>query len=350
MRHAPFAVRVRGLALAAALGAAMALAVGGPARPAAGGDAGALPDFVSVAARARPGVVHVVNYLSRERDVPDPGDPDSKNDNVGSGFVWTTDGWIVTNSHVTAGARTTLVHVEGRGWFPAALRGTDKVADVALLKIDAQGLVPLPVGDPASLRVGQWVLAGGSPNRLERSFTHGIVAGLSRSDTGANPGGFEDFIQTDAAANVGSSGGPLLDASGRVVGLVTAILSRTGGFQGVSLAVPIDVVLAAAEQLRARGTVVRPTIGVRLRAADPLRAIGLPGGAGLEVTDFAEESSGRRAGLRRGDVILSLDGVATPTRGTLQRLLWSRARGASVTLRLWRGDHAEDVSVRLDEG
>src|SRR5262249_41986726 len=154
----------------------------------------------------------------------------------------------------------------------------------------------------------------------------------------ANPGGFEDFIQTDAAANVGSSGGPLLDASGRVVGLVTAILSRTGGFQGVSLAVPIDVVMATAQALRDTGHVVRPSIGLRLRAAAPLRAIRLPGGAGLEVTEFGDDSSARRAGLRRGDVVLSVDGVPTPTRGILQRLVWSKRRGDTVTLRVQRGD------------
>ena len=228
--------------------------------------------------------------------------------------------------------------------------GDDKTTDVALLKVEVQGrpLTPLPIGDPRALRVGQWVLAAGTPNRLPRSFSVGIVSGLERSDTGANPSGYEDFIQSDAAINLGGSGGPLLDAAGRVVGLNTAILSRTGGFQGVSLSVPIDVVMETAQMLRERRDASRPTIGVRVRAAEPIQAVRLPGGAGLVVVEFLEESSAKRAGVQRDDVILAVDGVPTPTRGALQRLLWSRTRGAAVVLRLARGPRVLDVTVRLD--
>jgi serine protease Do len=346
-------MRTLPLVLAAALGGASVLCLA-PSAPVAGAAPEAVPagppDFADVCARTAPGVVGVLNYLERPRDVPDPGDASNRNENVGSGFVWTADGWIVTNYHVTSGARTTLVEIAGRGWVEAQVRGADKTVDVALLKVDVQGrpLTPLPIGDPRALRVGQWVLAAGTPNRLPRSFSVGIVSGLERSDTGANPSGYEDFIQSDAAINLGGSGGPLLDAAGRVVGLNTAILSRTGGFQGVSLSVPIDVVLETARMLRAGGEAVRPTIGVRVRAADPLLSMRLPGGAGLVVTDFMDESSAKRAGIQRGDAILSIDGVPTPTRGSLQHTVWSRLRGTTVTLRVARGAQVLDIAVRLD--
>jgi serine protease Do len=338
------------LVLAAAIGGGIALQLSPSAPVARAAPDGALADFSDVCARTAPGVVGILNYLERPRDVPDPGDASNNNENVGSGFVWSADGWIVTNYHVTAGARTTLVEIAGRGWVEARRAGADKTVDVALLKVDVQGrpLTPLPIGDPRALRVGQWVLAAGMPNRLPRSFSLGIVSGLERSDTGANPSGYEDFIQSDAAINLGGSGGPLLDAAGRVVGLNTAILSRTGGFQGVSLSVPIDVVMETAQMLKAGGDAVRPGIGVRVRAADPLQAMRLPGGAGLVVTEFLDESSAKRAGIQRGDVILAVDGRPTPGRGALQHALWSRPRGSSVTLRIARGAQVLDVPVRLD--
>ena len=344
-------MRTLPLVLAAAVGAAATLVLAPAMRDArAAPEAAGPPDFADVCARTAPGVVGILNFLERPLDVPDPGDVSNTNENVGSGFVWTADGWIVTSRHVTAGARTTLVEIAGRGWVEARLMGDDKVTDVALLKVEVQGapLTPLPIGDPRSLRVGQWVLAAGTPNRLPRSFSVGIVSGLERSDTGANPSGYEDFIQSDAAINLGGSGGPLLDAAGRVVGLNTAILSRTGGFQGVSLSVPIDVVMETARMLRDRRDPARPTIGVRVRAAEPLQAIRLPGGAGLVVVEFFTDSSAKRAGIQRDDVILSVDGVLTPTRGALQRALWSRNRGGSVVLRVVRGPRVLDVSVKLD--
>ena len=295
------------------------------------------PDFAAVVERALPGVVHVHNYLARVRDVPEPGEHSANDDNVGSGFVWSADGWILTNRHVTEGAKQILVEIEGRGWFPAVERGSDPMVDVALLKIDADGLVPLPIGSPRTVRRGQWVLAAGSPYRLPRSFSVGIVSGLERSDV-VNPNGYEDYIQTDAAINIGSSGGPLLDAGGRVIGLNTAILSRSGGNQGIAFAVPIDVVLQAAEQLRARGTIVRSTLGVVVRAASPLESLRLPGGGGLYVTRFATESPARKAGLEEGDVILTVDGVATPSRGPLLRTIWTKRGGTVVALEFLRGN------------
>ena len=149
--------------------------------------------------------------------------------------------------------------------------------------------------------------------------------------------------------NLGSSGGPLLDGAGRVVGMNTAILSRTTGFAGISLSVPIDVVIRSAEMLKARGVAAWPTLGVVLRAVEPLRAMQLPGGGGLSVTDFSEESPARRSGLERGDVILEVDGAPTRSRGALQRLLWSKGRGAVVSLRYWRQGQVLEAKVHLDD-
>ena len=222
------------------------------------------------------------------------------------------------------------------------------MVDVALLKIDAGGLLPLPIGNPRVVRRGQWVLAAGSPYRLPRSFSVGIVSGLERSDV-VNPNGYEDYIQTDAAINIGSSGGPLLDANGRVIGLNTAILSRSGGNQGIAFAVPIDVVIETAIQLRARGTVVRPTLGVVVRAASPLESLGLPGGGGLYVTRFATESPARRAGLKEGDVILSVDGLPTPSRGPLLRTIWAKKAGTVVALEFVRGTQRMIANAQLIE-
>lgn len=306
-------------------------------------------DFSAVAARVEPGVVHIVNYLQVPRAVPDPGEPAAEGDTMGAGFVWQADGWILTNRHVTAGSKRILVEVKDRGWFPARLVGTDPVVDVAVLKIDATGLSPVAIGDPRSLKVGQWVVAGGSPYRLARSMSVGVVSGLSRSEVGVNPEGYEDFVQTDAAINLGNSGGPLFDASGRVVGMNTAILSRTTGNQGIAFATPIDVVIRAAEMLKSTGRVVRTTIGAVVRAVPPEASSGLPGGGGVEVTRLLDDSPARRAGLRPGDVILSADGAPTRSRGALQRAVWSKAGGARLPVTLWRSGEVLEATVTVSE-
>jgi serine protease Do len=306
------------------------------------------PDFAGICDRVEPGVVHVHTYLSRARDVPEPDDRSSPDDFFGSGFVWSPDGWVVTNRHVVDGARDILVLVKGVGWLPARVQGTDAVVDVALLKVQGAGLPALALGNPRALRVGQWVLSAGSPYRLPRSFSVGIVSGLDRCDV-VNPTGYEDYIQTDAAINLGSSGGPLFDGTGRVVGLNTAILSRSGGNQGIGFAVPIDVVAQVVEQLKARGTVLRPTLGVLVRSLTPREGASVPGGEGLLVTRFAEESPARRAGLAVGDVILRVDGVRTPGRGALLRTVWAKRQGMTVTLDILRAGQPATVTPTLIE-
>jgi serine protease Do len=297
----------------------------GPGAPAPAG-AAPPPTLADVVAAADAGVVHVTTALG----LASP--PGSRDDAVGSGFVYDADGLVLTNRHVLRGAKQVHVSIAGRGTFEAEVLGQDEATDVALLRVPLRGLSPLPAGDARSLRVGDWVLAAGSPYHLEHSWSVGIVSGLHRSNVGVNPKGYEDFIQTDAAANLGNSGGPLLDASGRVVGMVTAILTRAGGHQGVTLATPIDAVLDAAARLSGRGG-ARPSLGAVVRELDSRGAAG----TGLEVTRFYAGSAAEAAGLRPGDVIESVDGAVVTRAADLQRIVWAKPAGTVFLVVFRRG-------------
>jgi serine protease Do len=345
MRHVALALALLVVAFLGFL-AGPSLPGGAPRDAVAGPAPFGPPDFAEAAERAEPGVVQVTNLLEKPRSIRDADGPEGGRDFVGSGFVYSPDGLVVTNGHVVTGAQAIFVDVKGRAPMPARVVAYDSVVDVALLRVDATGLVPLALGDPRSLRVGQWVIAAGSPYRLPRSFSVGIVSALGRSDVVSSEG-YEDYIQTDAAVNVGSSGGPLLDAAGRVVGMNTAILSRSGLNQGIALALPIDVVRDVVEQLRTTGRVIRSSLGLVVRSADVLVASRLPGGQGVEVTRFEEGSPGRRAGLQAGDVILEVDGTPVGSKNALQRVVWSRPPGATVQVKFWRGDRALTVAAVL---
>ncbi len=318
----------------AALTAGWLAGGGGHAAPARGAEG--RPDFEDVVRRLDPGLAYV---STREGDR----EPASRDDGIGAGFVLRPDGFVVTSRHVVSGAHEVFVTLPGRGTLPASIVGTDDVTDVALLRVAARDLVPMPVGDPQALRKGAWVLAGGSPFRLAFSWSAGIVSGLGRSGVGVNPKGYEDFIQTDAATNLGNSGGPLVDADGRVVGVMTAILSRTGKSEGVALATPIDVVVDAVERIQS-GDASRPSLGLVVREIEASTRGAV---AGLEVTRFHRTSAARDAGLRAGDVVVSVDGVPTPRASDLQRVVWSRARGAAVRVRFLRGGQAFEVEATL---
>jgi len=292
-------------------------------------------DFASVIARVEPGVAHVTTLMEGERA------PHSRDDAVGAGFAFSADGLVITSRHILQGARRVFVSFEGRPVAEARILGVDEATDVALLKIDATGLQPLAIGSTAGLRKGQWVLAAGSPFHLPRSFSVGIVGGLGRSGIGTSLHGYEDFIQTDAAANVGNSGGPLLDASGAVVGMMTAILSRTGRSEGVGFAVPIEAVLASARRLAGEGPGARPTLGVIVREA-PAGSGARPG---LEITRFQPESSARQAGLLVGDVLLQVDGVAVARTADLQRVVWAKPAGSTVDVVFLRGGRTYRLAV-----
>lgn len=308
------------------------------------------PDLAAMVEGVQGAVVHVASYLSRPRDLPAVGDRSPSDEAMGSGYVASSDGYVVTSAHVVSGGAAIYVHLLGRGWLPARVVGADPVIDIAVLKVEASGLPILSPADFRSVKVGNSVVAVGSPFRLMRSFTAGVVSGLGRSDVGT-PSPFEDFVQHDAAVNVGSSGGPLVDVLGRVVGINTAILSRTVGHQGISFAVPIDVVLPSFESIRSTGRPPRrASLGASVRDLSAREAISVPGGVGQVVTRLSEDSAARRGGLAEGDVVVALGGVPATSRGALLRALWARgAGGGVVTLDVWRKGQSIRLSITPTE-
>lgn len=300
--------------------------------------AGGPPDFREVVQRADASIVRVSvrsSTASSQR---------SRDDGVGAGFVVDAAGLLLTSRHVVSGAQRIIVTVPGRGAVDATLVGQDEATDTALLRVNVRGLTPLPTGDARALRVGQWVLACGSPYNMANSWSVGIVSGLGRSNVGVGPRAIADFIQTDAAANLGNSGGPLLDADGRVVGVMTAILSRTGGHQGVGLALPVDVAMQAVQRMRTgRAAAPRPSLGVRVRALTS--ASDVP--AGLLVTGFDPNAAAQAAGVQVRDVLLRADGVLLQRAADLQRVVWSRKRGDVVRLFVQRGGRRLELRVPL---
>jgi serine protease Do len=254
---------------------------------------------------------------------------------LGAGFVIDADGYILTNAHLVADRPEIGVRLADRREFEARLVGFDPVSDIALVKIEASGLPQVRIGDPAKLRPGEWVAAIGSPFGLERSVTAGIVSALGRTIPEES---FVPFIQTDVAVNPGNSGGPLFNLRGEVVGVNSGFYSETGGYAGVSFAIPIDVALEVAAQLRAHGKVVRGRIGVRLQemSVELARALKLPRTAGALVVEVFPRYSAARAGVRPGDVIVRFDGQPVESDAELVRLTARATPGATVELELLR--------------
>ncbi len=299
--------------------------------------AGGPPDFADVIERSDPSVVRVSTRTSRDANGR------SRDDGVGGGFVVRADGLILTSLHVVSGAQRILVSVPNRGTVDGQVLARDPALDIALLRVPLRQLKPMTLGNPANLRVGAWVLAAGAPYELENSWSVGIVSGLHRSKIGVGRNSYQDFIQTDAAANLGNSGGPLLDADGKAIGVMTAILSRTGGHQGVGLAVPMDAVRTALERMLQPSGQRRGRLGVRVRELSSRAG----GTAGLWVTGFDPGSPAPGAGVQRGDLIVSAGGVAVRRSAELQRVVWTKRVGDVITLGLQRRGRALQVNVRL---
>jgi serine protease Do len=331
-----------------------------------------MPDFTRLMREEGPAVVNVSTTFrfgwgaldgppgampedERLRDFPrPPGEPFVPREfelrSLGSGFIVAADGYVITNAHVVEGpqGQEIVVRLADRREFPARVVGADRLTDIALLKIEAQGLPRVRIGDPRSLEPGEWVAAVGSPFGFERSITAGIVSAVARTlpeDT------FVAFIQTDVAVNPGNSGGPLFNLRGEVVGVNSLIYSDSGGFMGLSLAVPIDVAMEAAAQLRGTGRVVRGRIGARVQevTADLAKALGLPRAAGALVAEVQKDGPAARAGLRAGDVVVRFDAQAVETHADLMRLA-ARARPGSVAeLELVRRGAPLALRVRVGE-
>lgn len=363
-----------GLTLVAAIGSATLLPV-----QAAHAQSRALPDFTDLVDQVGPSVVNIrtaekvstdsqassgidPNMLEffRRFGIPVPNAPKQQTPRrnqqpdsdevqptgVGSGFILTSDGVIMTNAHVVKGADEVLVTLTDKREFKARILGADERSDVAVVKIDAAGLPALKVGDVSRLRVGEWVMAIGSPFGLENTVTAGIVSAKQR-DTGD----YLPLIQTDVAINPGNSGGPLINMRGEVVGINSQIYSRSGGFMGISFSIPIDEAMRVADQLRANGKVTRGRIGVQIdqvskEVADSI-GLGKPMGALVQVVE--DGSPAQKAGVEAGDIITKFDGKQVEKASDLPRMVGGTAPGSQHSITVFRRGKSMDLQVTVVE-
>ena len=329
----------------------------------------ALPDFSAIVAKNGPAVVNIsVSGHTKValQDLPqiDPNDPmfeffrrfqppgggmpgtETPTHGMGSGFIIRADGLIITNAHVVDGATEVTVKLTDKREFKAKVVGVDKPTDTAVLKIEAKNLPSVSLGDPAQAHVGDWVLAIGSPFGFENSVTAGIVSAKSRT---LPDEGFVPFIQTDVAVNPGNSGGPLFNLKGEVIGINSQIYSRTGGYQGLSFAIPIDVALKVEEQLLHEGKVSRGRIGVGVQAVNQSLAesFGLGSATGALVDAVPEQGPAAKAGIKPGDIILKFNGTPIQEPSELARHVSDLKPGSEATLTLWREGKEKDITLRL---
>ncbi len=279
-----------------------------------------------------------------ERSQPQPDEDQPRG--VGSGFILTSDGFVMTNAHVVEGADEVIVTLTDKREFKARIIGTDKRSDVAVVKIEASGLPAVKIGDSNRLRVGEWVMAIGSPFGLENSVTAGIVSAKQR-DTGD----YLPFIQTDVAINPGNSGGPLINMRGEVVGINSQIYSRSGGYQGISFAIPIDEATRVADQLRSSGRVTRGRIGVQIGqvSKEIAESIGLGKPQGALVRGVESGAPADKAGIEAGDIITKFDGKQIEKSSDLPRLVGNVKPGTKSVVTVFRRGALKDFPVVIAE-
>ncbi|MGG4604455.1 Do family serine endopeptidase [Paenalcaligenes sp. Me131] len=265
---------------------------------------------------------------------------------VGSGFIISDDGYILTNNHVVADANDIFVTMTDGKEYKATVVGRDERTDVALIKIEAKSLPSLVIGDPGALKKGEWVVAIGSPFGLDSTVTVGVVSAINR-DTGD----YLPFIQTDVAVNPGNSGGPLLNLHGEVVGMNSQIVSRSGGFMGISLAIPIDEVMQVVAQLKEHGKVTRGRIGVQITQVDEgvAKALGLEDGKGALVSAVEPDGPAAKAGIRSGDVILKFGDRRVEQMSDLPRIVGAVKPGTEVPVEVWRKGKSMTVKATVEE-
>ncbi len=330
--------------------------------------AGQLPDFTELAEKQSPSVVNITTTQDvrkpRRGRIPQPDEmfdffrrfmPPEGNERFtpprrgqGSGFIISEDGYILTNTHVVDEADEVIVRLHDRREFRAKVIGKDDRTDVALIKIEAKGLPKVTIGDPDKLKVGEWVLAIGAPFGFENSVTAGIVSAKGRSLPQEN---YVPFIQTDVAVNPGNSGGPLFNMRGEVVGINSQIISRSGGYMGLSFAIPIDVAMDVAEQLKATGKVARGRIGVMIQevTADLAESFGLGKPQGALVSEVEKGSPADKAGVQVSDIILKFNGRTVERSIDLPRMVGATRPGTRATLTIWRKGATRDLTVVVGE-
>ena len=329
-----------------------------------------LPDFTGLVAETGPAVVNISVTEKPQRSLlggAEPGeggeDPLSQffhrfqmpsperappSHGIGSGFIVSPDGYVLTNAHVVADASEVTVKLTDRREFAAKVIGADKRSDVALIKIAATGLPYVHFGDPSQVRPGQWAIAIGSPFGFENSVTAGVVSATGRTLPDESGSSYVPFIQTDAAVNPGNSGGPLFNLDGQVIGINSQIYSRTGGYMGMSFAIPIDVALNVKDQLLKNGKVNRSRIGVAVQdLSQPLAlSFGLTSPHGALISSVEPQSPGERAGLKPGDIITSVNGRNIEHSWDLPAVISQLTPGAEAHLGIWHDRKTTDVVVK----
>ncbi|HEY9201654.1 MAG TPA: DegQ family serine endoprotease [Gammaproteobacteria bacterium] len=275
---------------------------------------------------------------------PQPEDTES----LGSGFIISSDGFIITNHHVVDGADEVLVRLNDKRELAAEIIGSDEFSDIALLKVEASNLPVVEIGDPSKLRVGEWVLAIGSPFGFDQSATAGIVSAKERSLPRAN---YVPFIQTDVAINPGNSGGPLFNMDGRVVGINSQIYSRTGGFMGLSFAIPVDVAMDVVQQIKDKGSVSRGWLGVYIQEVtyELAQSFQLDKPVGALVSQVIDGSPAQKAGIRAGDVILSFNGREIRDSSDLPPMVGRVPVDSKARLKLLRDGKVKQLEVLIEE-
>lgn len=327
-----------------------------------------LPDFAALVEKEGPAVVNIstTQTVVNNGGVPGLAEDDPFNEllrrfnprqyqpreyqarSLGSGFIISSDGYILTNTHVVGNADEITVKLTDQREYKAKVIGTDERTDVALIKIEAKNLPTVRTGDSEKIRVGEWVVAIGSPLGLENSVTAGIVSAKGRSLPSEN---YVPFIQTDAAVNPGNSGGPLFNLNGEVVGINSQIISRTGGFMGISLAIPIKVALDVSDQLKTNGRVIRGRIGVNIQelSKDLAESFGLTKPQGALISSVEKDGPADKAGLLPSDIVLKFDTHPVANSAELVRLVGGSRPGTKVSLQVWRNKAAKDVAVTVGE-
>lgn len=323
---------------------------------------GSVPfDFVQAAQKATPSVVNITAKIARTSRSQDDffffspfggrggGAPA---EGSGSGVIYSENGYIITNNHVVEGASELEVTLSDNRKFKATLVGTDKRTDLAVIKIDATGLTPTEVGNSDEVRIGEWALAVGNPFELTSTVTAGIISAKGRNiDLLGKGAAIESFIQTDAAVNPGNSGGALVDAQGKLIGINTAIATRTGSFQGYSFAIPVNLVRRVVDDIISYGDYKRPYLGVSIQELDSDFAKELQVGVsqGVVITELVEGGSAQYAGLQANDVIVGIDGREVKSVPELQEVVGRAKVGDTVNLKVLRKSKSINVPVKLRE-
>jgi serine protease Do len=340
-----------------------------------------LPDFTGIVQKNAPAVVHVEarydgstpsapgrsGQVDPRRGMPGnsqdemlrrffgmpmmPSPEEQKHTSLGSGFIISSDGYVLTNNHVVDGADKITVRLQDRRTLTAKVVGTDPTYDIALLKLDAGSALPVvSIGNSRSLKPGQWVLAIGSPFDLDYTVTQGIVSAVGRN-LGERDQPYTSFIQTDVPINKGNSGGPLFNMQGQVVGINSQIYSNTGAYAGVAFSIPIDVAMNAVQQLKTKGYVSRGMLGVTVQAVtdDIAKAFKLDSGVGAAVVDVSPDSGAAKAGLRAGDIILDYDGRAVHQSADLPPMVGMSTPGSTVPVQILRDGKSMTVQVTVGE-